>query len=285
MSQRADNFYTQWIDGVQFKLKSPYDFSFLAKYGKVFRIFDDQDSGNICFGAADGVNKYFVKFAGAPTARGSVPQAEAVERMRGAVRIYRDLAHPALTRLIDAEEIGGGFAMIFEWFDGECMGKQYVRSREKFMRMPPDVKLRVFDAILDFHAHTAERGYVAIDFYDGCIMYDFKACRTVLCDIELYAKMPYGNPIGRMWGSSRFMSPEEYELGAMLDEVTNVYTMGATAFALFCGGQDRHADNWELTGKLYDVACKAVSDERSRRQQSIVQFISEWTAAKNEGIT
>lgn len=36
-----------------------------------------------------------------------------------------------------------------------------------------------------------------------------------------------------MWGSSRFQSPEEYQLGADIDEVTNVYTIGATAFALF----------------------------------------------------
>jgi len=39
--------------------------------------------------------------------------------------------------------------------------------------------------------------------------------------------------MGRMWGSSRFQSPEEYQLGADIDEVTNVYTIGTTAFALF----------------------------------------------------
>lgn len=32
------------------------------------------------------------------------------------------LKHPMLTNLIDAEEIGGGFITILEWFDGESCG-------------------------------------------------------------------------------------------------------------------------------------------------------------------
>ena len=280
------DFYIQWIDGVPYKLKSPFDFSFLNKYGKVFKVYDDQDSGNICFGVADGENKYFVKFAGAPTERACVSIDEAVDRIKSTVPIYRDLAHPILTRLINAEDIGGvplagtGFAMVFEWTDAECMGRQYPQSREKFMQMPLDTRLRVFDEILNFHAHVSKQGYVAIDFYDGCIMYDFNIDRTVLCDIEFYAKTPYKNPIGRMWGSSRFMSPEEFELGAVIDEITNVYTMGATAFAFFGNERDRCFEQWVLSKESFDVAKKAVNDDRDQRQQSIEQFITEWRVAK-----
>ncbi len=38
------------------------------------------------------------------------------------------------------------------------------------------------------------------------------------CDIDLYSKKPYVNKMGRLWGSSRFMSPEEFELNAMIIE-------------------------------------------------------------------
>jgi len=273
------DFYIQYIDGVPLKLKSTFDFSFLRRYGTVFKVFDDQDSGNICFGVTDGKNKYFVKFAGAPTERANVSQTEAIDRMKSTEPIYRDLAHTTLTRLIDTEEIGGGFAMVFEWNNAECMGKQFPASRKKFMEMHNDTRLRVFDEILDFHAHVAERGYVAIDFYDGSIMYDFSANKTVLCDIELYEKAPTKNNMGRMYGSSRFMSPEEFSLGAEIDEITNVYAMGATAFALF-SNSDRSPEKWSLDMKLYYVVQRAVSDERSQRQQSIGQLIEEWRAAK-----
>ena len=51
--------------------------------------------------------------------------------------------------------------------------------------------------------------------------------------------------------------------------------MGATAFALF-GGYERTRDKWQLSEKLFAVAAKAVSDDRSQRQQSIKQFREEW---------
>ncbi|MDD4296697.1 MAG: hypothetical protein PHC69_07030 [Ruminiclostridium sp.] len=110
-------------------------------------------------------------------------------------------------------------------------------------------------------------------------MYDFNVKKTVICDIDFYSKIPYTNNMGRMWGSSRFMSPEEFELGATIDEVTNVYLMGATAFALF-GDYIRAPEKWQLGEGLYKVALKAVSNERNQRQQSIRQFIEEWKKAK-----
>ena len=278
----SNDFHVQWTDGVPYKLKEPFDFSFLSKYGKVFKVFDDQDSGNICFGVHDGESKRFVKFAGAPTERSRVSKDEAIQRMKSTVPIYQDLVHPLLTKFITSEEIGGGFVMVFEWTDAECMGRQYPQSREKFMQMPIDIGLRVFDDILAFHTHVVKQGYVAIDFYDGCVMYDFNQYKTVICDIEFYAKMPYVNNMGRIWGSSRFMSPEEFELGAAIDEITNVYTMGATAFAFFGDEdrRDRRIEDWKLSKELFSVAKKATSDDRSERQQSIAQFIEEWGAAQ-----
>ena len=43
--------------------------------------------------------------------------------------------------------------------------------------------------------------------------------------ILIYILKPYINKMGRLWGSSRFMSPEEFELNAMIDERTNVFNM------------------------------------------------------------
>ena len=54
----------QTVDGINFKMQVYFDFSFLEKYGKVFKVFDDQDSGNICFGLVNGNNKFFVKKSG-----------------------------------------------------------------------------------------------------------------------------------------------------------------------------------------------------------------------------
>ena len=52
--------------------------------------------------------------------------------------------------------------------------------------------------------------------------------------ILIYILKPFVNKMGRLWGSSRFMSPEEFELNAIIDERTNV----AMAFAILGGGKD-----------------------------------------------
>ena len=122
------------------------------------------------------------------------------------------------------------------------------------------------------------QGYVALDFYDGSILYDFVNESTTICDIDLFRKKPCINDMGRMWGSSKFMSPEEYRLKAEIDEITNVYTLGAFAFALF-GNYERSYDKWSLNSELYSVATKATSSDRDKRHQSIKQLIKEWNDA------
>lgn len=276
------DFYVQRTDNVPYKLAKPYDFGFLRSYGKVFKVFDDQDSGNICFGTEKDGKKYFIKFAGAPTARYSGDPEEAVKRLQASAQVYRDLAHENLIKLVKTEEAGGGYAAVFEWAAGESMGRMYPLSRRKFMAMPDETKFRVFMDVLAFHAYAEEHGYTAIDFYDASVMYDFTENKTVICDIDFYAKKPYINMMGRMWGSSKFKSLEEYEYGAEIDGVSNIYTMGAFGFALFAD-YGREQKNWRFSGELYNVIKKAVSAERSERQQSVRELIAEWKTALQKG--
>lgn len=165
--------------------------------------------------------------------------------------------------------------MVFKWVDGDCIGRMYPAAHRRFMQLPIEDKLTVFRDILSFFEYVASQSYVAIDFYDGSIMYDFENGKTTICDIGFFRKQPCTNDMGRMWGSSRFQSPEEFQLGAVIDEITNVYTVGAIAFALF-GGYNRTRDKWQLSDKLFEVAAKAVSDDREQRQQSIRQMREEW---------
>lgn len=261
-------------------MKSPYDMSFLSKYGKVFKVFDDQDSGNICFGIEKGQNRYFVKFAGAPTAEYSGKTEDAVFRLKYTVEIYNNLRHPNLINYLFSEEIGEGFAVVFHWVNAECMGKQYPISREKFFMLPYTKRLIIFDDILSFLQNTVNNGYVAIDFYDGSILYDFEKEKTVICDIDFFKKSPIINDMGRMWGSSRFMSPEEFQLGSPIDEITNIFLAGAVAFALFGGETNHSITEWKIDEKFYHISLKAVNFYREERYLSIKHFIDAWNNAK-----
>lgn len=153
----------------------------------MFKVYDNQDSGNICFGTEKDGQRYFIKFAGAPTEQYNGNPTDAIARLKATLPVYSELQHENLI--------------------------EYV----------------IFD-------------------------------------------------MGRMWGSSLFQAPEEYEVGAVIDEITNVYTVGATAFALF-GEYNRNRDRWKLSDKLFEVAAKAVCADRNGRQQSIRQLREEWETA------
>ena len=46
------------------------------------------------------------------------------------------------------------------------------------------------------------------------------------------------------------------------------------------GEYNRTREKWQLSDKLFEIATRAVSDDRTKRQQSIRQFTAEWEAAQ-----
>lgn len=281
------------VDGVEYGLQEEHNFGWLADYGKVFCVFDRQDSGNIAFGIErDGIKK-FIKFAGAKTLRYAGKPEDAVARLKEAAFLYEELGHPHLVRLDNHFAVGGGYALVFDWFNGECLHtpdkfpppKKYTNPESPFFRfrqLPLEKRLEVLDAIFEFHVFVEKRGYIAVDFYDGSILYDFKTNSTRICDIDFYQKKPFTNSMGRMWGSSRFMSPEEFELGAPIDARTNVFNMGAVAFVLLGGELDRSFSKWDAGPTLHKVALKAVEIERNARYSTVEEFFCAWKSAKEK---
>lgn len=273
------NHFLHRIDTVSFFLKTPHDFSFLAAYGRAFKVFDDQDSGNICFGVekADG-ERYFIKYAGAHTLRMYITPEEAVRNLKNALPLYKNLRHESLIPFLGTLETENGFGLVFQWTEGLCMGRMYPESHARFMALSIDEKLEVFRNIQAFLDSVHRAGYLAVDFYDGSILYDFARKQTLICDMDYFMKKPCINHMGRMWGSSTFMSPEEFDKGAVMDEITNVYTLGAFAFALF-GGFYRDREHWQLNDAAFDAARRAVSLQRADRHQSIAAFADDWEKA------
>ena len=88
--------------------------------------------------------------------------------------------------------------------------------------------------MFSFLQNVNRKGYVAVDFYDGSIMYDFKADKVTICDIDLFKKAPVVNDMGTDWyGTKRLKAPEEYRKGSVIDEQTNIFTLGALLFEFF----------------------------------------------------
>jgi len=290
------------LDDIEFRLQELHDFTWLKRYGTAFQAIDETGSGCICIGMQKDGKKYFCKIAGVNTLEADVLPEESVQILKQAVSIYRELEHPNLITLVEAFDYEKFYVAVFEWADGECLFdhwnfEKYQRNsllkspKQRFGELPIYKKMKCVDVLFSFLHSVNERGYVAVDFYDGSIMYDFENDDTTICDIDFFKKAPVINDLGEDWfGTKRLKAPEEYVKGAIIDEQTNVFTLGALLFEFFGNFSEeeigrRYAENrfvpcditnWQLKEASYHVAVKAVSQERDSRYKTIAELYAEW---------
>jgi serine/threonine-protein kinase len=296
------------IDDIEFRLKEEVDFSWLNRYGTAFTVIDATGSGCLCVGMMDGKNKYFCKVAGVNTMEAEVTPKEAVSTLKNAVQIYRDLKHPNLVEIMEAYAYKDYYVAVFKWVEGLCLFDHWnfekyqdnptlKRPIDLFKALPVQKKLQAVDVIFSFFVNTSRNNYVAVDFYDGSIIYDFANEKITLCDIDFFRKVPVTNDRGEEWfGTKRLKAPEEYVFGAVIDEITNIYTLGALIFDIFgTFSKDeirrRYENNsfypcslneWSLSEKCYDIAMKAVQKDRMKRFGDMTEFYSAWFDASSE---
>ncbi len=274
------------LDGVCFELREEYDFNWLKKFGTVFRVFDQQDSGNICFGVKRGSDKLFIKYAGVKTLNYDRDINTAVENLKRTSNIYKDLKCDQLIKLKESFETDNGYGVVFEWIEGENLHEhwnfdkypKYTHPKSAYYRykkLPIDKRIKSINEIFKFLLNVEQLGYVAVDLYDGSIMYDFDNHITKICDIDLFRKKPTINDIGKdFWGSKRFKSPEEYILNSPIDEKTNVFNLGALIFGILGYDKDHSYEKWEASKELYHIVVKAINPNREERYKSVSDFYS-----------
>jgi len=258
--------------------------AFLGALGSVFARFDSrtQDSGNVSFGVAAGGRRWFVKTAGDPADTAPfLSHPERVELLRNAARLAGSLAHPALPALVAVGTSGWGPMLIYEWAEGELLHAPAARRRDpatahqRFRALPADEIAAAIGTVIEAHVALCGRGWVACDFYDGALMYDFAARRISLFDLDSYSQGPFINQMGRLFGSDRFMAPEEFEKGARIDERTTVFNLGrAAAVFLGDGTLDRVAfRGTDVQHAAMTCACHA---DRRERFASVAELAAAW---------
>jgi serine/threonine protein kinase, bacterial len=260
--------------------------SYLAGAGEIFARFDRQDSGNVSYGVeADGA-RLFVKTAGRPDDRAPfLSHKDRVALLRNAVRIGRLYRHPALPRLHGVVESLHGPMLVYDWVEGELLGVPRERrddptsSFQRFRSLPAEQIAACLDTIVEVHDLLGAGGEVAGDFYDGCVLYDFAARRPSLIDLDSYRPGPYRNEMGRMFGSTRFMAPEEFTRGATIDQRTSVFALGRTVLVFLSDGTaSRKA--FRGPAPLFEVAVRACQERPDGRHGSLAEFCAAWRAAR-----
>jgi serine/threonine protein kinase len=254
----------------------------LPQTGRVLREYLEQDSGCVSFVVEDSCGRLFVKAATDDAGAASLGRATA---------IHSAIRHPALPPLLNTFETPPGPAHVYAWVPGEVL-YDYVSmdgergrldpasAHARFRTLPVEDILASLDAIYDLHLRIAEAGFVAVDFYDGCILYDFDAHRAWVCDLDEYRPGPFRLMEDRLPGSQRFMAPEESVRGSTIDERTNVYTLGRTAAILLSDG-DARSDAWRGSQALRAVVERAAERDPALRFPAVAAFVDAWSAARD----
>ncbi len=261
--------------------------TYLREIGSLFAVFDEhsQDSGNISYGVQVDRQRFFVKTAGDPSdPRPFLSHQERVALLYNAVRLRRSCAHRTLPQLHNVIESLHGPMLVYDWIEGELLHadsatrQQPQSALQRFRRLPVPEILNALHAVFELHLELAQAGWIAVDFYDGCLIYDFATRKMQVIDLDMYRESPFANGMGRMFGSSRYMAPEEFELGAIIDEKTTVFTMGRTVANLLSDGSLARSA-FRGGDEHYNILRRACRASRDQRFGSISEFLTAWQEA------
>lgn len=284
------------LDNVEFKLKEYQDFSWLSEYGNVFIVIDETGSGCICFGIEKDDKKYFYKIAGAKTIGADISMEDSINLLKESVTKYKEINHVDLIEYIESFYHNEFYIVVYKYAEGECLFDHWnfdtyskditiLTPNQRFHRLSVDKRLDVVSKLFSFYKKVIESGYVAVDFYDSSIIYNFETDEVTFCDIDLFRKIPTFNNLGsNYYGTKRLKSPEENKIGAVIDEQTNIFTLGAIIFDMFSNVSNlpqryingvfipNKLEEFELGEKIYLVLLKATSYDRQDRYKDLYEF-------------
>ncbi|MFI5678273.1 serine/threonine protein kinase [Streptomyces cellulosae] len=254
----------------------------LRAVGEVFSVvgaLHTQDSGCVTYGVRlpDGT-RWCVKEATTGPAQRSLDRAWA---------FHRAVRHPVIVPHLHRIAVRDGrTATVMPWRAGESLygaapaaahRSHPDRPLSRFRALPVPRILAALDRVLDAHLAVEAAAQVAVDLYDGSFLYDFEGDELHLIDLDEYRPGPFTLAADRLPGSRRFMAPEEWRRGAVIDIRTTVYALGRTARLLLDAGDDERA--FRGTAAQLTVVERATRADPGERFGGVRELAAAWRAA------
>jgi GrpB-like predicted nucleotidyltransferase (UPF0157 family) len=248
---------------------------YLNRIGEVFARFDRQDSGCLSYGVAVVGRRWFAKTATTDAAAASLSNA---------VRVHSTLTHPAVIGLECVLHVAGAPLLVYPWTGGEVLYHATVppsvNRRDpaspiaRFRALPLAQVRDALATVLDAHAAAEAAGLVAVDLYDGCLMYDFGSGIMRLCDLDEYRVGAFVLEEDRLPGSKRYLAPEQLQRGSLIDNRTTVFTLGRMLRLLLDAGDDEAA--WRGSKEELAVIGRATRLDPADRWDTVAALVQAW---------
>ena len=249
---------------------------FIAELGSVFADFLAQDSGNKSYGIQTTHGPKWLKVLNL--------QKTPLGDLQTIVRFYNSLNHPSIPQNWQLVELVDGLVLMSDWVQGKVLSSPTINRQDptstyqQFQRLPLAKRLQAFATILELFVEIEAQSIIVEDFYDGSILYDFATDIVYVCDLDHIHHGSYHLQRERQFGSRRFMAPEEFCRGSLIDSRTNVFTLGATGFVLL-NNNKRDRQDWPLAADLHQILQKATAHEPADRFVNIATLYQAWQTA------
>ena len=134
------------------------------------------------YGVQVGEERFFLKTAGKPDAPKPISHDFSISLLRNAQRLWEKSRHPLLPELYQVIESPDGPLCVYEWADGELLRN----ARDRFRALSEPEIIRTLDGIYALHHQLIGLGWIAVDFYDGCLINDFDRQALHVMDLDHY---------------------------------------------------------------------------------------------------
>ncbi|MCE0534201.1 hypothetical protein LWF15_01640 [Kineosporia rhizophila] len=240
---------------------SPWDIA------EAFVVLDAQDSGCLSWGVEHEGQRWFVKTAREPRAQAGLARVAALH----AVVRHEVVVRPEL--VLDGTD---GSTLVYPWREGEVLNRATTAGsdRRALLRLqqgPPERAQRAVEQVLEAHLAVAAAGWVTCDLYDGCLLYDETDGRLSLIDLDEYRPGPFVLDSDRLPGSTRYMAPEEFTRGSLIDQRTSVHALGRVAQHLLDGPQ-----GWRGSPAQRAVVTRATQPDPDQRYPGVPELVADW---------
>jgi serine/threonine protein kinase len=238
-----------------------------------FAVFGDQDSGCLSYGVEAAGRRWFVKQATTPPAQLSLIRAG---------QLHAAVQHPAIVRPERILDDPDGLTLVYPWHDGSVLNQATKHGSDRtaltrFQQLPRPAVEAAIDTILDAHLAVTAAGYVAVDLYDGCFLYDFTARQMRLIDLDEYRPGPFVLDTDRLPGSRRYMAPEEFVRGAVIDQRTTVHALGRTIQHLL-----NSPHGWRGSPTQDHIAKRATHPTPADRYPDVAELVAAWRSIRDD---
>lgn len=238
---------------------------------EAFVVFAHQDSGCISYGVESAGRRWFVKRAIEEAALPSLARAAA---------FHAAVTHPHIVKPVEiVRESGRTRALVYPWIDGSILNHATIDGSDRsgllrFQQLPVAEVEAALSALLDAHLAIVAAGFVAVDLYDGCFLYDFDRSKMWLIDLDEYRPGPFVLEEERLPGSERYMALEEWVRGSTIDERTTVFTLGRALHHLLDSEY-----GWRGRESQRKVIDRATAPDRADRHGRVLDLTRDWRDA------